>query len=295
MTVVTLSTIGFGEVHPLSTAGRAFAIVLIVGGLGTALYSVARVGQAIFEGEILSILGRRRMQRDLRHLTDHYIVCGFGRTGHHVAEGLAREGLPFCLIDRDPARVDELQGEHYLFCLGDATDDAVLRTAGIERAKALLALLSSDADNLYLTMAAKELNPRVQVIARALDEDAIVKLRRGGADKVVSPYEMAGLRLLMAAVRPTILEFVELLTRPDFDALTMEEVPVCAGSALEGATLSDNAALRDSRAIIVAIKRSDGRLLFNPGAAERIAAGDTLIALGDRDHLKDLGAACASN
>jgi len=293
MTVITLSTIGFGEVHPLSDAGRVFTSVLIVGGLGTALYSFARVGQAVFEGEILSVLGRRRMERDLKHLSDHYIVCGFGRIGHHVAHGLAREGLPFCVIDNDPTLADEMRGDHFLFYLGDATDEDVLRAAGIERAKTLLALLSSDADNLYLTMAAKELNPGVQVIARALEEDAIVKLRRGGADKVVSPYEMAGLRLLVAAVRPTVLEFIELLTRPDFDALTMEEVPVCVGSALEGAVLGESPELRDSGAMIVGIKRASGELRFNPTVGEHIGAGDTLIALGERESLKRLGGACA--
>jgi voltage-gated potassium channel len=208
MTVITISTVGFKEVNPLSDSGRLFTIFLVVAGIGTALYTITRIGQILLEGELVEFLGRRRMQKEIAKLREHMIVCGFGRVGLPVAEDLHGREIPFCIIENDPVLLDEIGHAGFVAVAGDATDADILKEAGIAHATTLFALLATDADNLYLTMAAKELNPNVKVIARALDEKAEVRLKRIGADKVVSPYKIAGTRMLQAALKPTVLEFL---------------------------------------------------------------------------------------
>ena len=228
MSVITISTVGYGEVQELTPAGRLFAAFLIVSGLGTAVYTFTRLGQALLEGELLSVLGRRRMKSEVEKLDNHYIICGFGRIGRPVAEGLSQDGLPFCVVDDDPETETVLRARGYLYQMGDAIDESVLSSAGVTRAKALLALLPSDADNLFLTITAKELNPKLMVIARTSDEKVEPRLKRGGADKVISPYRIAGARVLQAAVKPAVLEFVELATHREYLPLSVEEITVNA-------------------------------------------------------------------
>ncbi len=179
MTIITISTVGYGEVFPLSSAGRLFASFLIVGGLGTAIYTFTRLGQALLEGELLGVLGRRRMNREVHKLTSHHIICGFGRIGAPVAEGLEEEGQAFCILDNDLQSEPDLRARGYLYLIGDALDESVLASAQIDKAKVLMALLPSDADNLLLAIIAKELNPNLMVIARASDEKIEPRLKRG--------------------------------------------------------------------------------------------------------------------
>lgn len=288
MTVITLSTVGYGEIHPLSPAGRAFASVLIMGGLGTVLYALTRVGQMLIEGELADVYGARRMRRTIENLTDHHILCGYGRTARPVVEALRDEALDFVVVERDPEIARQIQDAGDLVHQGDATDEDALRAAGVARAKGLLALLPSDADNLYLTMTAKGLNPNLRVIARASDEKAEAKLRRAGADDVVMPYRMAGQRVIQAITQPHVLEFMEAISRRTELALSMEEVRVPEGSPLAGSSLGDSHLRRRTGAIVVAIRGSDGRMRFNPAAEERVQVGDVLLALGPADDLRKL-------
>ncbi len=294
MTVITLSTVGYEEVRPLSEIGRGFTVFLIVAGLGTVFYAFTRIGQLVIEGELAEILGRKRMRNELQALTDHFIVCGYGRTSEPVVAGLAQEDLPFCVIDLDANHAPELAEHGIAHLIGDATEEAALEEAGIRRARGVLALLPSDADNLYLTMSSKGLNPDVRVIARASSPKAEANLRRGGADSVVSPYKTAGNRVLHAAIKPTVVEFMELATPRMNIELTLEEVLVEPESALAGSSLAEGEIRKKCGAIIVAIKRASGEMTFNPHAAEEIHAEDTLIALGEPEDLEKLEALCAN-
>jgi voltage-gated potassium channel len=293
MTIITISTVGYGEVHSLSPYGRLFASVLIVVGIGTGVYAFTRLGQLIFEGELLDLLGRRRMSNEIEKLKDHYIVCGFGRIGRLVSEGLVDRIMPLCVVENDPSLEENLREEGYLYLIGDATEEEILNNAGIKSAKALLALLPSDADNIYLTMTAKEVNPGILVIARALEEKSEEKLKRVGADKVVSPYKSAGYRVLHAAVKPAVVEFMELMTFRQYLPLSLEEIRVAQGSVLNGLSIQEAEVRRKYGVIIMAIKRGTGEMVFNPEPSEEISEGDTLVAIGKDGDLKKLEASCS--
>lgn len=288
MTVITLSTVGYSEVHPLSTTGRVFTSGLVLVGLGTVFYAFTSIGQMVVEGELADMLGRRRMRNEVRNLEDHYIVCGYGRTSRPVVEGLEQSGHPFCVIDVDEETEPELREEGFLYLVGDATEEDVLETAGIHRARGLLALLPSDPDNLYLTMTAKNMNPDARVIARASDDQAGTYLRRGGADEVVSPYETAGNQVLQTALKPAVVELMELATPREHLQLSLEEVTVEADSPLDGRTIQESEIRRRCGVIIVAIKRANGEMTFNPDPNEPLERGDDLVALGEREDLETL-------
>jgi voltage-gated potassium channel len=292
MTVITISTVGFREVHELSPAGKLFAIIVIVGGLGTAGYTLSRAAQLLVEGELLAILGRRRMRSNLEKLQNHLIVCGYGRIGLPVVRGLERDEKSFVVIDRDPANEESFQRRGYIYILGDATDEEILRLAHIDTASVLLALLPSDPDNLYLALTAKALNPSIRVVSRAQDEKAEVKLKRGGADQTVAPYGIAAHRVLHAAVRPAVVEFMEIVTRHGPLQLGMEEVVVAEGSSIAERTLAESDIRRSCGVIVVGIKKGVGEMNFNPDASVRISAGDTLIVMGEQTDLKKIEAVC---
>ncbi len=293
MAVITISTVGFQEVRPLSTWGRLVTSFVIVTGLGLVAYSSAKLGQSILEGELFGDIGRRRMQRALDGLSGHFIVCGFGRMGKPVAEGLKKSGEAVCVIDQSPAVEEELAAGDYFYLIGDGTEDETLKAAGVERARAVMALLPSDADNVYLTLTAKGINRNVQVIARSSSTKAEMKLRRGGADKVISPYEIAGARVLEAALRPTVVEFMEVSTHREQLALGWEEIGVDPNCLLAGRSIAEAEIRKRYGIIVVAIKRSDGKMVYNPAASEVIQSGDTLVAIGTKDSLASVKAACS--
>jgi voltage-gated potassium channel len=293
MTVITISTVGFHEIHPLSPPVRLFTIFLVMAGLTTAFYTLTRIGQTVFEGELLDVLGRRGMERDIGALKNHFIVCGFGKVGRPVAEGLAREGVPFCVIENQADVEPALQNEGFLYVLGDATDEHVLEQAGLERAATLLALLSSDADNLYLTMAARDANPGLKIIARAYDQAGEMRIKRGGADQVISPTRIAGLRVLQAAVNPTALEFMEIVTQHEALQLSMADITVSEGSALNGISIAEAGIRSRFGVIVVAIKDPEGDTVFNPNPVKEITTGDTLVVLGEDLDIAELQTACA--
>lgn len=280
MTVITITTVGYNEVHPLSAPGRLFVTVLAVGGLGTLLYTLARLGQLLFEGELVDFLGKRRMMSEIEDLKDHYIVCGFGKVGRPVVEGLVAEGLPVVLVEMDADLENAIRDLAVPYIIGDATQEEVLAKAGIARAETLLGLLPSDADNLYLTIAGRDMNPDVKVIARASDQTGEVRLKRAGAHDVVSPTRIAGLRVLQAAVNPTAVEFMEIVTQQQALQLSLADIEVSEASSLAGRTIADCQIRGRYGVIIVAIKREEG-MEFNPDPSHEITAGDVLVVLGE--------------
>jgi voltage-gated potassium channel len=291
LTVITLTTVGYGDIHPHSIAGRTFTMILLLGGVFTFCYAATEIIRSIISGEVRIALGRQRMERNLAELRNHLVVCGYGRMGHLVCTRFASQGLPFVVIDTDARLLEDFQLPHGLALHGDATSDEVLRQAGVERARGLVAVTASDADNLYITLSARLLNERLFIVARAEEERAEQKLVRAGADRVVSPYAIGGARMAQAVLRPTVVDFLELATRTEHLALQIEEVQIMAGSRLAGTTLRDSQVRQDLGIMIVAIKKASGEMLFNPPPDAIMQASDILITLGPRpqlDHLERL-------
>ena len=287
MTVTTLTTLGGGEVHPLSKLGRVYTMVLILAGMGVLLYIVTSLARVVVEGEIREALGRRKLVKQIKGLKDHYIICGFGRIGEIIARQLKERGIPLVIVENKPENLSRLEESGYYFVAGDATREEVLQEAGIERARGLVAVVSSDADNVYIVLTARSLNPDLYIVARAEESGAEKKLLRAGADRVESPYEMGGRKMAHAILRPTVTTFMELAMTEGVE-WSMEEVRVGEGSALAGVALKDSGIRQKLDLILVAIKRADGEMLFNPTLETPILAGDTLIALGLRKNLEAL-------
>lgn len=281
MTVHTLATVGFGETHPLSQNGRVFTILLILGGASSMAAAVTSVIRSIVSGEVQRLLGRQRMERMLNNLTNHVIVCGYGRMGRIICEELSQANQAFVVVDRDHSLIEHFPSRIGVALEGDATSDEMLKKAGIERARALVSAVPHDADNLFITLSAKLLNDKIFVVARAEDPASETKLTRAGANRVVAPYLLGGGRVVQAVLRPSVLDFIDLATRTQHIELQMEETFVRDGSQLIGKKLSESMT-RQHRIIIVAIKRSSGNMEFNPGGETVLERGDTLISLGHR-------------
>jgi voltage-gated potassium channel len=288
MTVSTLSTVGFGELHPLSTRGRVFTIFLILGGVFTLFYTATEILRIVLTGELQELLGRRYMARSLAELRNHLIVCGFGRMGKFVCQEFSKQGLSFVIIDQEAEILRGFHLPHGLPLVGDATSDDVLREAGVERARALITVLASDADNLYITMSARLLNERLFIVARAEAEPAEAKLQRAGANRVVSPYAIGGFRVAQAVLRPAVVDFIELATSTEHLDLQIEETRIEPGSPLAGTSVQASNLRRDLGVIIVAIKKTTGHMLYNPEGSTVMEAGDVLISLGHRQQVDQL-------
>ena len=284
MAVLTLTTVGFREVHELSTAGRIFTIGLALGGIFTFFYAATQVIASLVSGEMLAYLEKRQMEGNLAKLSGHLVVIGFGRMGHLICKEFSSKGLPFVVIDSRPDRLEGFKLAHGIPLHGDATDDQVLERAGTRRARALVSVASSDADNLYITMSARLLNESLYIVARADDEGSEPKMRRAGASRVVSPYAIGGARVAQAILQPTVVDYLDLATRTEHLELNIEETKIAAGSPLAGATL-DNALGQGHRVIPVAIKKPSGEMLFNPRPDSPLWADDIIIILGRRPDL----------
>jgi voltage-gated potassium channel len=283
MAVTTLATVGYGEVHPLSSAGRIFSMVYILGGVFTIGWAASEVIRAVVSGELNTALGRQRLEKKLSRMRDHVLVCGYGRMGRLVCQELSHLGLPFVVIDRDAEALAGFDLPEGIALAGEATSDEVLRAAGIERARALAAVLSSDADNLYVTMSARLLSEGLFVVARGEGDTAESKLKRAGASRVISPYVIGGQRMAHAIIRPAVVDFIELATRSQHLDLQIEEVVLDARSSL-CATLREGP-LTGLHVIVVAVLRPTGEMVFKPGGEAVLAAGDKLILLGSRGEL----------
>jgi len=286
MTVITLTTIGYGEIHPLDTAGRIFDMVLIIVGVATGLYALGALAEGALEQRIFqNIVKERRMAREIGRLTDHYIVCGYGRVGMNVAMELAREAKQFVVIEQDAALVESCRAAGYNVVLGDATQDTVLLQAGIERAKGVVTALNSDAANLYITLSCRSLRANLFIVARASEESVEPKLVRAGANRVLCPYSLTGRRLAEMVVEPQMTDVVEVMGRHSHLELYLEEVTVSRESPLLGRSLGDATTRTETGAAIVAIKKYDGSLLANPSPQLRINAQDTMVIIGTREQL----------
>jgi voltage-gated potassium channel len=288
MTVITLSTVGFQEVRPLSPVGQLFTVALVISGVGVVFYTMAAVAEQIVEGEFQQFFGRWRMQKNIDVLSDHYIVCGFGRIGEVVCRELVAKPAPFVVIDQDEERVREAEASQYLAIQGDAADEKILLAAGISRAKGLFAALTSDAGNVFLTLLAKELHPALFVVTRAETERSERTLLRSGANKVVSPYAIGGHRMAQAALRPAVVDIIDLATHHQSYELQLEEIPIPFSSPCNGVVLRDSGLWNQSGVILVAIKRASGVMRFNPGPEEKLQAGDRLVALAETGPLKEI-------
>jgi voltage-gated potassium channel len=293
MTVITVTTVGFGEVHPLSDAGRFFTMLLSMGGVFMLFYAATEMIRAVISGEVQELLGKQQMERKLAQLQNHLIVCGYGRMGKLVCQEFSREKLPFVVIERQAALSEEFQLPHGIFLHGEATSDELLKRAGVDRARALITVVASDADNLYITMSARFLNEKVFIVARAEEVGSEPKLIRAGANRVVSPYQIGGQRVAQAVLRPTVVDFLELATKTEHVDLQIEETQIAERSPLAGTTIKDSQIRQQLGVIIVTIKKSSGQMVFNPSHDAVLAGGDILIAIGDREHLDHLEALAA--
>ena len=294
MTVITLTTLGYGEIpEPLSRPGRAFTMALALGGIFILFYIATDIIRGVVTGELRELLGKERMDDQLKHLRGHLIVCGFGRMGRIVCEELERLGEKFVVIDTlaPPA---EWNYQHGLRIQGNATEDEILRRAGIERAQALIGVVGSDAENLYIALSARLLNPKLVLVARAEEAEAEAKLRKVGVNKVISPYLTGGHRAVQAVLKPSVLHFMETTTRSAFKELQVEELRIEAGSPLAGLTLRDSRLSQDYSVTVVGVLQPNGEALAAPTGATVIEPGTVLIAIGKRanlDLIEHLGAA----
>jgi voltage-gated potassium channel len=286
MTVITLATIGYQEVRPLSYMGRAFTIVLVFFGVGVVAYVINNGIKIILEGEIQKAFGRMRLEKKLRNMKNHFIVCGYGRMGHIICRELKAHKVPCVVIEKEHVVLDA--DEEIPFIFGDATKDELLKEAGIERARGLISVLSTDAQNLYVVLSARELNPDLLIVARAGEEGSEQKLLRAGADRVVSPYHIGGLRIAHSVLKPAVVDFLEFATKSGNIELQMEEIEVAEGSFLADKTIHEAGIGREYGVIVVAIKRKEGEMKFNPVHNTKIKPGDTLIAIGEIEKLQDL-------
>jgi voltage-gated potassium channel len=286
MTVITIFTVGFHEVGALTTLGRIFTMLIILGGAGTAIFAFTKVGEIVYEGGVGRFWRRRKMEYDLKNIKDHYIICGHGRMGRIVRERLEEEKLPFVVVDKNEEKLEVLKEKTACcFIEGDATQEDVLLDAGIKRAKGLAALLPTDPDNLYLVMTVKLLNPSLFVLARAMDEEAEKKILQIGANKVVSPYMVSGLRIAQALIRPTVVDFVDLIIRRKELSLFMEEFVVKKSARIDGQTLLACDLRRVANVIVAAVKKPGQDIVFNPSSDIRIEMGDTLLVLGYKEDI----------
>lgn len=285
MTAITITTIGYGELHELSNAGRLFTVVLAYGGIFTLAYFASELVRSVVTGELRQVIGRQWVDEQLAALGGHLVVCGYGRMGRIVCAELERQRRRFVVIDKSAEALKDLRSEHGLPLAGDGTADELLRKAGVERARALITVVGSDADNLYITLSARLLNPGLLIVARAEEEDAEAKLRKVGANKVISPYLAGAHRAVQAALRPAVLHFLELATRPEFLDLQLEEVRVAPGGSLTGRSLAQAQIHKDLGIVVVGIVRPGGELLYNPPADTVLEPEAVLIALGQRRQL----------
>jgi voltage-gated potassium channel len=287
MTLITITTVGYQEIHPLSRTGRIFNSFLIFFGVSAMFFAVGAMTQTIIELQLQDRYGKRRIKRVIMQMKDHYIVCGFGRVGRNAAFELQKAGVPFLVIDRNEQRVERATQAGMTALMADATRDETLREAGVLRARGFIAALATDAENVFVILSAKTLNPHLTVVTRASEEDAEQKLRRAGADTVFSPYSIAGHRLAQALIRPHVVQLIDFAGRTMGLDVTMEQLRVTAESEFAAKKLGD-LARRESGVIVLAISKSDGRMIFNPARETEVAAGDVLIVMGEQPSLRAL-------
>ncbi|HNY49350.1 MAG TPA: potassium channel protein [Smithella sp.] len=290
--MATLSTVGYGDFVPASTAGKLFAVFVIIFGVGMMFYTLVLIAETFIEGRLRYVLGGGKLERIIEKMHNHYIICGGGRIGFLICRELMAGKVPCLIIDNHPDVIQKAQDEGFIYCKGDATQDKVLLAAGIKRAKGIICVLPSDAENLYVILTAKELNQKIYIMARSEEEESEHRLLRAGADKVMSPYTLGGVRMAMAIMRPAMLDFIEITTSRQSLELRMEEISIGKNSHLVAKTLEDSGIRKQFGLIIVAVKKESGKMMFNPLASYIIEAGDRLIAMGEDENVKQFAQSC---
>ncbi len=291
MTIISVTTVGYREVHAMSWAGEAWTALVLVSGVSTLFYTGTLVVSLVVEGGLHRKLDSRRFNRMLDDLTQHFIICGYGRIGGVIADEFRRQRVPFVVIDRNPDRVHDVIMAGGLAVEADASREEVLKRVGIDRARGLIAAVGTDAENVYTVLTARGLQPGLFIVARVENEDAEAKVRRAGADRVISPYHLGGIQMAATALRPAVVDFMRLATSSERLDLAAEQVNVGADASFANMTIRDANLRQAFGVIVVAIKRQAGHMEFNPDPEVRILAGDQLVVLGHPDQLKALDSA----
>ena len=288
MTVTTLTTVGYGEVHEVSNLGRIFTILFIIIGVVYFLYIAGAVVQFTVEGQIRTILGRRSLDKKIDRLKNHYIVCGYGRIGKTLCTILKRKAVDLVVIEKDKDIIPIMVENKIFYISGDAGDETNLIKAGIRHAKGLIAVLATDTDNVFLVLTARQLNPDIYIMANASRNESKPKLLAAGANRVELPYDMGAVSMAQRIIRPTVTNFLNLAFAQKRKDIQMEEIPVSSSSELVNVMLKDSGIRQQFNLIIIAVKKSDDSMLFNPSFEAVIESGDTVIAVGQEENLKEL-------
>ena len=289
-TIITISTVGYGLVRPLSPEGMLFTMLVIVVAFAVFAYGASAVASMIFEGELQKILTVKRMEKMVAKLKNHTIVCGLGRTGQAAIKELYKEKVPFVVIEKDEGKIEEAK-EHYpnlIYIHGDATQDETLLKAGVKSASNLIVATADDADNLFITLSAKNLNPRLRIVTRANREENVIKLKRAGATEVILPNVIGGLRMASLAIRPSVVSFLDIVTHHGEIDLRLEEVKVPKGSPFHGKLLKDLDIPKKTGVIVIGIRREDGSFILNPTSTTMVLEGDSLIIIGTKEQAERL-------
>ncbi len=286
LTIITIATVGYGDLVPIHPGGKVFTIFLLFAGAGLVMYTLSRITEAMVEGSLRKMLERRKMDKKIARLHDHFIICGFGRIGQVISEILDDAGRSFVIIERDPDVLKEIDQLGYISVEGEAEEDDILHTAGIERASGLIAVVSTDADNLFITLTARGLNPSLFILARSSGSRGTrTKLLRAGASKVISPYYIGARRMAQLLLRPTVTDFIDLAMYAGELGLKLEEILVSENAVFANKNLMESGIRKRHDIIVVAIKRGAGAMLFNPKPDTMILPGDIMIVLGEADHI----------
>jgi voltage-gated potassium channel len=290
MTLITISTVGFSEIKPLTDTGRTITIIIIIVGISLLTYTLGQVARIFVEGELRKVLGRRKLEKQISALKNHYIICGYGRIGSTIVRELIAAGIPLVVIEQEPESIAVLEAEHTLYLNMDATTDEALLAAGLDRAMGLVTAVSSDADNVFIALSAKGLRPDIFILARASDVKNESKLLRAGASRVVCPYQMGGRRMAEILHKPTVVDFLDQTMMHTELGLQMEEAVIPEQSPITGKTVVSSNLRQDFGVIIVVIKRASGEMVFNPGPHEVFNAGDVLVVIGKKAEVKRMAA-----
>ncbi len=287
MTVITLATVGYGEVKPLTEAGRIFTIFLIIGGIGLFSYSIATIGAIVAEGEIVKNFRRRKMEKKIRSLKEHYIVCGCRDIGRNIIDELIKTKKSFVAIDTDEAYLARIDDKVEFFLLGDPAEDITLEKAGIENASGIFCALSNDKDNLFIVLAARNLNKKIRIVTECVEDSSIGKFHKAGADNVISTNVIGGMRMASEMLRPNVTDFLDIMLRGRSN-VRVNEVLVEKDSSFNGVTVSDFSKNHKAYATTVALKRASGDYLYHFSEDLQIEEGDSLIVIADPEVLKKI-------
>ncbi len=291
MTIITMSTVGYKEVHEVSGLGRLFTMGLVISGVAYFLYVGGILVQSIIEGQISTVMGRRTLDKKIQGLKDHYIVCGYGRIGRVLCSNIKSDPqVELVVVESNPEAVALMEQDGVLYISGDAAEEANLMKAGIKRAKGLIAVLGTDTDNVFLVLTARQLNPHMMILARAGSEGAKSKLLTAGANRVESPYDIGAVSMAQRIIRPSVSSFLDLVFTYNRKDIKMDEMPVHQSSQLTNVRLKDSGIRQKYNLIIIAVKKPNGNMLFNPSSETLIQGGDTVIAMGRSHNLKELQA-----